>query len=186
MIDVIADRTNLPIMLRENPVAPISIDTLEALVRNPHIVGLVLSESAISRASLLQSRRPDTVAILAGTDALALPVIALGGHGILSAAANLAPETTRDLVAAALDDDLARARRCQIDLSELHHALTHAPSPVMLKVALDMMGLASATVQPPRAQATTGHAEALNRALRSIPETKRALLQRHPEMRPTI
>ncbi len=89
--------------------------------------------------------------MLAGDDALALPILALGGHGVISVAANLVPRRMADLVAAALRGDFARARTLHYELAPLAEALFLETNPVPAKRAAEMMGLAAGRPRLPLA-----------------------------------
>jgi 4-hydroxy-tetrahydrodipicolinate synthase len=87
------------------------------------------------------ARAPRNFAIYSGDDAAALPLIALGGHGVISVTANVAPRLMAEMCSAALVGDVRKAREINLRLLPLHQRLFIETSPAPVKWAMAQMGL---------------------------------------------
>lgn len=111
--------------------------------------------------------------VLAGDDALTLPILALGGRGVISVAANFVPRLMADLVASALRGDLARARKLHYEVSPLLEALFLETNPVPAKRAAELMGLAAGSPRLPLAPIGPENEARLKETLREMRLLKR-------------
>lgn len=115
------------------------------------IAGVKEASGSLAQVSKVIELCGPNFLVLAGDDVLTLPILALGGHGVISVAANLVPRQMADLVAAALRGDLARARRLHYRLSPLFEALFLETNPIPAKRAAELMGLAAGKPRLPLA-----------------------------------
>jgi 4-hydroxy-tetrahydrodipicolinate synthase len=139
----IAETVDLPVILYNVPgrtVADLSNDTTLRLSEIPGIVGLKDATGDLARASDLLKRLPSRFAVYSGNDDTALALMLLGGHGVISVTANVAPRLMSELCKAALAGDLARARQINNQLLPLHFKLFVEPNPIPVKWALAKMG----------------------------------------------
>jgi 4-hydroxy-tetrahydrodipicolinate synthase len=139
----IAETVDLPVILYNVPgrtVADLSNDTTLRLSEIPGIVGLKDATGDLARASDLLKRLPSRFAVYSGNDDSALALMLLGGHGVISVTANVAPRLMSELCKAALAGDLARARQINDQLLPLHFKLFVEPNPIPVKWALAKMG----------------------------------------------
>jgi len=104
------------------------------------VVGVKEGSGDIAQISRVVAACPEGFTVLAGDDALTLPVIAIGGRGVISATSNLAPRQMVELVAAARAGQLARAREIHQRLMPLFDALFCETNPIPVKAALAMLG----------------------------------------------
>ena len=95
------------------------------------------------------TRCPSDFAVLAGDDALTLPIVALGGSGVISTSSNVAPSEMVDLVRAFRAGDIGRARDLHYRLLPLFAALFCETNPIPLKAAMAMRGLAGDEIRLP-------------------------------------
>ncbi len=149
----IARSTRLPIVLYNVP-SRTSCDLLPATVeRLAEIDNIVAIKEAsdVRRASILIGSVGDRIAVLAGDDVIALPVMALGGRGVVSVVSNVVPGHMARLCDAASAGDLARARELHFDVAPLCELLFAEPSPIPVKATLELMGRMSAEVREPLA-----------------------------------
>lgn len=140
----IAETVDLPMILYNVPsrtVADISNDTVQRLAQVPGIIGIKDATSNMERATDLIKRAPRNFAIYSGDDAAALPLILLGGHGVISVTANVAPRLMHEMCAAALVGDVKKARELNLRLIGLHQKLFVETSPAPVKWAMAQMGL---------------------------------------------
>jgi 4-hydroxy-tetrahydrodipicolinate synthase len=139
----IAETVDLPVILYNVPgrtVADLSNDTTVRLSEIPGIVGLKDATGDLARASDLLKRLPSRFAVYSGNDDTALALMLLGGHGVISVTANVAPRLMSELCKAALAGDLAKARQINNQLLPLHFKLFVEPNPIPVKWALAKMG----------------------------------------------
>ena len=139
----IAETVDLPVILYNVPgrtVADLANDTTVRLSEIPGIVGLKDATGDLARASDLLKRLPSRFAVYSGNDDTALALMLLGGHGVISVTANVAPRLMSELCKAALAGDLAKARQINNRLLPLHFKLFVEPNPIPVKWALAKMG----------------------------------------------
>jgi len=140
----IAESTDLPIVLYNvQPRTSVNIETatLLRLAQIPNIIGVKEASGNIGQIVGVVSRVPEGFLVFSGDDAVAIPVIALGGHGVISVVSNEIPGEFTKLTRAALNGDFATARnlhRRYQDLMDINFVET-SPGPV--KFAMARMGL---------------------------------------------
>jgi 4-hydroxy-tetrahydrodipicolinate synthase len=140
----IAESVELPMILYNVPgrtVADLQNDTVLRLAQVPGIIGIKDATANIERGSDLIKRLPRNFAIYSGEDATALALILLGGHGVISVTANVAPKLMHQMCAAALVGDVKRAREINLRLLALHQRLFVEANPIPVKWALAEMGM---------------------------------------------
>jgi 4-hydroxy-tetrahydrodipicolinate synthase len=139
----IAERVDLPMILYNVPgrtVADLGNETTLRLAQVPGIIGLKDATSDMARAADLLKRAPSTFALYSGNDDSALALMLLGGHGVISVTANVAPGPMAELCRAALAGDLPKARAVNNQLLPLHVKLFVEANPIPVKWALARMG----------------------------------------------
>jgi len=139
----IAERVDLPVILYNVPgrtVADLGTETTLRLAQVPGIVGLKDATSDMGRAAEILKKAPPTFALYSGNDDTALALMLLGGHGVISVTANIAPRLMSDMCRAALAGDFATARAINNRLLPVHFKLFVEPNPIPVKWALAKMG----------------------------------------------
>jgi 4-hydroxy-tetrahydrodipicolinate synthase len=139
----VAEAVDLPVILYNVPgrtVADLSNDTIVRLAQVPGVIGLKDATGDMPRAADLLDRLPEDFALYSGNDDSALALMALGGHGVISVTANVAPVPMAQMCAAMLAGDLATARRINRTLLPLHLGLFCEANPIPVKWALQRMG----------------------------------------------
>ena len=139
----IARAVDLPVLLYNIPPrtgANLEPATVLRLSEEKNIIGIKESSGNIAQITELVNILPRSFAVFAGDDAMALPVIALGGCGLISVASNEIPEQMSAMVGAALDNDWATARRINRHYARLMAANFSEPSPSPVKAILSLMG----------------------------------------------
>jgi 4-hydroxy-tetrahydrodipicolinate synthase len=139
----IAERVDLPVILYNVPgrtVADLGTETTLRLAQVPGIVGLKDATSDMGRAAEVLKKAPPTFALYSGNDDTALALMLLGGHGVISVTANIAPRLMSDMCRAALSGDFATARAINNRLLPVHFKLFVEPNPIPVKWALAKMG----------------------------------------------
>jgi 4-hydroxy-tetrahydrodipicolinate synthase len=121
-------------------VADLGTETTLRLAQVPGIVGLKDATSDMGRAAEVLKKAPPAFALYSGNDDTALALMLLGGHGVISVTANIAPRLMSDMCRAALSGDFAAARAINDRLLPVHFKLFVEPNPVPVKWALAKMG----------------------------------------------
>jgi 4-hydroxy-tetrahydrodipicolinate synthase len=140
----IAETVDLPMILYNVPtrtVADMQNDTVLRLAEVPGIIGIKDASANIERGTDLIRRMPRNFAIYSGEDVTAVALILLGGHGVISVTANVAPKLMHQMCGAALVGDVKKARDINLKLLMLHQRLFVETSPAPVKWAMAEMGL---------------------------------------------
>jgi 4-hydroxy-tetrahydrodipicolinate synthase len=164
----IAETVDLPMILYNVPsrtVADMQNDTVLRLAQVPGIIGIKDATANIERATDLIRRMPRNFAIYSGEDAVALAVILLGGHGVISVTANVAPKLMHQMCAAALVGDVKKARDLNLRLLPLHQRLFVEANPIPVKWALAEMGMIENGLRLPLSPMSEKFQEAVREAL---------------------
>ena len=148
----IAETVDLPVILYNVPgrtVADLANDTTVRLADVPGIVGLKDATGDLARAADLLRRLPSRFTVYSGNDDSALALMLLGGQGVISVTANVAPRLMSEMCKAALAGELARARQVNNQLLPLHTKLFVEPNPIPVKWALAKMGRIAGGIRLP-------------------------------------
>lgn len=165
----IAKAVDLPLVLYNIPSRTgvnLLPTTAARLLEFPTIIAMKESSGSLQQISDLIGLCGDRLTVISGDDALTLPIIALGGQGVISVAANLVPKDCAELVKAALKGDGERARRLHYRLSPLTDALFLETNPVPVKAALELMGRCSGEVRLPLCSMADANHERLKKAMK--------------------
>ncbi|MBA3876987.1 MAG: 4-hydroxy-tetrahydrodipicolinate synthase [Anaerolinea sp.] len=141
----VADEGDLPIVVYNVPSrtgANVEADTFLRLAEHPRVIGVKEASGNLEQIARICRERPRDVAVLAGDDAWTLPILAMGGDGVVSVASNEIPGEMVSLCAAARAGDWDAARRQHERWLPLFLAnFRGGPNPVPAKAALALMGL---------------------------------------------
>lgn len=166
----IAEAVDLPMILYNVPgrtVADLKNDTILRLVEVPGIIGVKDATGDLARAADLMSRlaKDKEFAIYSGNDDSALALMLMGGSGVISVTANVAPRLMSEMCALALQNDVMGARAINDRLMALHKELFCEPNPVAPKWALQRMGLIPGGIRLPLVPLSPSKREQVERAL---------------------
>jgi 4-hydroxy-tetrahydrodipicolinate synthase len=164
----IAESTSLPIVLYNIPgrtSVTISPETTARLAEIPNIVGTKEATHSMDLASDIRRLCGEEFDILSGDDSLTLPLMSLGGRGVISVAANVAPAIVSDMVNALLEEDFERGREIHYDLLPLCRALFIETNPIPVKTAASILGLCSDEMRLPMIPLAGENLEHLRRVM---------------------
>ncbi len=139
----IADAVNIPIILYSVPGRTgVNIEpaTVAALAKHPNIAGIKEASGNIAQVVEIARVIPDDFMLYSGNDEMVVPLLSVGGHGVISVLANIKPRETHDMVMNYLDGNLAASRKIQLELKPLIDALFCESNPIPVKTALNLMG----------------------------------------------
>ena len=165
----IAEAVELPLILYNVPgrtVADLANDTVLRLAEVPNIVGLKDATGNLDRACDLIERTPADFALYSGDDMTSAAFLMLGGHGVISVTANVAPRAMHALCAAAAAGDMRTLRETNAALTGLHRDLFCEANPIPVKWAVARMGLVGDGIRLPLTPLSAAHHERVRAAMR--------------------
>lgn len=148
----IAEKVDIPIILYDIPgrtIISLSINTILRLSKVPGIVGIKDASSDLAKHVELTMCLTQNFSLLSGNDDTALAYVLLGGHGVISVTANIAPHAMSAMVSAARQGKLEDARTLNRQLMPLHSQLFVEPNPIAVKWALHKMNKISSGIRLP-------------------------------------
>nr|WP_314589015.1 4-hydroxy-tetrahydrodipicolinate synthase [uncultured Neisseria sp.] len=148
----IAEATSIPMIIYNVPgrtVVSMSNDTILRLAEIPNIVGVKEASGNIGNNIELINSVPEGFVVLSGDDPTGLPFMLCGGHGVVTVAANVAPKLFADMCRAALEGDIATARRLNEQLIPIYNTMFCEPSPAAPKWGLSLLGKCEPHVRLP-------------------------------------
>ena len=148
----IAEATSIPMVIYNVPgrtVVSMSNDTILRLAEIPNIVGVKEASGNIGNNIELINSVPEGFVVLSGDDPTGLPFMLCGGHGVVTVAANVAPKLFADMCRAALEGDIATARRLNEQLIPIYNTMFCEPSPAAPKWGLSLLGKCEPHVRLP-------------------------------------
>ena len=142
--------------------------TLAELAKLPNVNGVKEASGNLAQVADIAALCGDELNIYSGEDGLILPVLALGGKGVISVLSNVAPRYTHDLCAAWFAGDAAACRRMQLDALELVHALFADVNPIPVKWAMNRLGWAAGPLRLPMCEPGEAVQRQLETALKNF------------------
>lgn len=166
--NTIADAVNIPIILYNIPGRTgmnMEVSTVKELAKHKNIVALKEASGNISYVAKLIAECGDNIDIYSGNDDMIVPVMSLGGKGVISVLSHILPKETHDMVQLCLDNDFAKATEMQIKYLDLINALFIEVNPIPVKEALNMTGWNVGPCRLPLCEMSDEHKSALRAAL---------------------
>ena len=168
----IANSVDLPIILYNVPsrtgvnILPQTAVTLAKNVKN--IVAIKEASGNISQVAELAALADGCIDIYSGNDDQVVPLLSLGGVGVISVLSNVMPKLTHDMVMSYLNGDVKLSRQLQLSVMNLNKALFCEVNPIPVKEALNMMGLNAGAVRSPLCEMEPQHKELLRKELAAM------------------
>lgn len=165
-----ADNVNIPIILysvKSRTGVNVLPKTALELSKHPNIVGLKEASGDISQCAEMCRLVPDDFAIYSGNDDMVVPLLSLGGKGVISVLSNVAPKDTHDMVAKFFEGDIAGSRKIQLDAKPLIDALFAEVNPIPVKAALEIMGKSKMEFRLPLCEPEDATVELLRKELKA-------------------
>ncbi|MBP5598616.1 MAG: 4-hydroxy-tetrahydrodipicolinate synthase [Pseudobutyrivibrio sp.] len=139
-------------------------------LENPNIVGIKEASGNISQITKLASLCRGCLDIYSGNDDQIIPILALGGIGVISVLSNVAPRGTHDMVMEYLNGHEERARKLQLDYLELVDALFCEVNPIPVKSTMNMLGFNVGSLRLPLTEMEDEHKVAMSKLLSRMPQ----------------
>ena len=168
----IANSVDLPIILYNVPsrtgvnILPQTAVTLAKNVKN--IVAIKEASGNISQVAELAAIADGCIDIYSGNDVQVVPLLSLGGVGVISVLSNVMPKLTHDMVMSYLNGDVKLSRQLQLSVMNLNKALFCEVNPIPVKEALNMMGWNAGAVRSPLCEMEPQHKELLRKELAAM------------------
>ena len=165
----ICNEVNIPAILYNVPsrtgcgLQPQTVATLVKDVEN--IVGIKEASGNISTVAQIMHLCDGNVDLYSGNDDQVVPLLALGGIGVISVLSNVAPAYVHDMCYKFFSGDIAGSRKMQLDALPLIDALFCEVNPIPVKAALNMMGKEVGTLRAPLTEMEDAHKEVLKKAM---------------------
>lgn len=166
----IAEAVALPVILYNVPgrtVADMQNDTVLRLAQVPGVIGIKDATGNIERITDLAMRAPKGFVLYSGDDMTVLPFIMLGGHGVISVSANVAPRLMHDMCVAAAAGEIEKARELNRKLFLLNRDLFVEANPIPVKWACQEMGLIGPAIRLPLTSLSEQFHERVRAAMRA-------------------
>ena len=148
----IAESVDIPIILYNVPGRTgvnIKPTTVEKLSKVKNIVAIKEASGDISQVAEISRLCGDDFAIYSGNDDQIVPILSLGGSGVISVLANVLPKETHDIVEKYLSGDVEESRKLQLRLNELVNSLFIEVNPIPVKAAMNLMGMEAGELRLP-------------------------------------
>lgn len=167
----IANNVEIPIILYNVPSRTgtnINPKTVEAIVKNTKNVKAIKEASGnISAVAEIKARLGDEIDIYSGNDDQIVPILSLGGIGVISVLANILPKQTHEMVMNYLNGNIELSRKEQLKTFELIKALFSEKNPIPVKKALELMNLINGTLREPLIEMEEEHAKTLIKEMKN-------------------
>ena len=168
----IAKAVSLPIILYNVPSRTgcnLQPETIAALVKNvKNIVGVKEASGNISQIAKVKLLCGDDIDLYSGNDDQVVPILSLGGIGVISVLSNVAPKETHNMVMDYLNGDVDKARQMQLKALPLINALFSEVNPIPVKKALNLMGWEAGPLRAPLTEMEASHAEVLKKTMKDF------------------
>lgn len=170
---IVADSVKIPVILYNIPgrtggvnILPETVVHLCTEVEN--IVGVKDATGNISQVAKMMALANGKVDLYSGNDDQIVPILSLGGKGVISVLSNIAPKQTHDICAKFFEGDVEGSRKIQLDAIELIDALFCEVNPIPVKKALNLMGLNAGILRRPLTEMEEPNAKRLEKAMKEF------------------
>ena len=167
----VVDTVDLPAILYNVPGrtgCALSVDCVRELSRHKNIRGIKEASGDIGYCAKIAQFTNDEFELVSGNDNMIVPVLSLGGTGVISVFANICPRETHEMVAAWHAGDVKKARDMQIKYLDLINALFLEVNPIPVKEAMNMLGMEVGGYRLPLCEMEDANREKLRKALQSV------------------
>ena len=166
----IADSVNIPCILYDVPSrtgVSIKVPAYAELSKHPNIVAVKEANGDLSSILRLRFAVGDELAVYSGNDDQIVPILSLGGMGVISVLSNVAPKETHDICQLYFDGKVKEAAKLQIAFTDLADALFCETNPIPAKTAMRLMGYAAGPLRMPLSEMEPENLEKLKKALKA-------------------
>lgn len=168
----VAESVNIPIILYNVPgrtgcnITPSTVAQLTKNVKN--IVGIKEASGNIAQVAEIMQLTGGEIDLYSGNDDMIVPIMSLGGQGVISVLSNIAPKDTHDMVMKYLEGDVVGSRELQLKYFPLINALFCEVNPIPVKKAVNLMGFQVGALRMPLTELEPANAERLRKEMQAI------------------
>lgn len=166
----IADSVNIPIILYNVPSRTgvnITLDTYDVLANHKNICAVKEASGNISAIAKIVEKCGDRLDVYSGNDDQIVPIMSLGGKGVISVLSNVCPKETHDIAQLCLDNNFAEAARLQIKYLELCNNLFIDVNPIPVKEAMNIIGFKAGECRLPLLKMEQSKIDALTASMKN-------------------
>ena len=166
----IAESTSLPVMLYNIPgrsIVNISVETIVRLSEIPNVVSIKEASGNLDAMAEIISKTPSDFTLYSGDDGLTIPVLAIGGTGVISVASHIIGNDMQEMINAFKNGDVQKAAAIHRNLLPIMRTLFIAPSPSPVKAALNLNGIQVGGVRLPMVPLSNKEQSALEKVLQA-------------------
>lgn len=168
----IANEVDIPIILYNVPSRTginLKPELVAELAKESNIVGIKEASGNLGQITqIIEMTEDEDFVILSGDDALTLPIMALGGSGVISVVANVAPKLTVSMVEAFRKGDMEEAKKLNLALAPLIRAVFLETNPIPIKKAVELIGFPAGDLRLPLAPMSKDNEQKLRKALNDL------------------
>lgn len=167
----IADSVNIPIILYNVPSRTgvnIALDTYDVLANHKNIAAVKEASGNISAIAKIIEKCGDRLDVYSGNDDQIVPIMALGGKGVISVLSNVCPKETHDIAQLCLDNNVAEAAKLQIKYLDLYNNLFIDVNPIPVKEAMNLIGFKAGECRLPLLKMEQGKIDALTASMKNV------------------
>ena len=167
----IADSIKIPVVvynIQGRTGVNIETATLARMAQVPNIIAVKEASGNLAQMMDVLEQLPKTFSVVSGDDNMTLPLMALGGRGVISVVSSLIPRKVSDMCAAASKGDVATARRLHFEMLPLFKAAFIETNPIPIKAAMSMAGLPAGPVRMPLCEMQPANVDKLKSALHKM------------------
>ena len=170
--NAVAAETNLPIILYNIPGrtgVKIEAETAYDLWKNvDNIVAVKDATGDLAETVKVLSLSDGGIDVYSGNDDITVPIMSVGGKGVISVLSNILPKETHDMVKACLDGDFATGAKAQLKYYDLIKALFSEVNPIPVKMAMNIMGMEVGPLRLPLTEMEKAHADILREEMKKV------------------
>lgn len=166
----VAEAVDIPIILYNIPgrtgvnMLP---ETVATLAEVPNIVAIKEASGSLEQMTDVIHQCGDRITVVSGDDSLTLPLMSVGGKGVISVIANIIPKETAEMTRAALNGDWKRAKEIHLRMFPLCKAMFYETNPIPVKTAMQLLGRLNGELRLPLAPMSDANREKLAKALKA-------------------
>ena len=167
----VADAVTKPVILYNVPGrtgCSISEEAIKVLSQHPNICGIKEASGNMSYVAGIARYLNDEFVMFSGNDDMIVPILSMGGHGVISVLANVIPEETHNMVMDYLHGDTQKSLDAQLKYLDLIHALFCEVNPIPVKEALNLMGKGVGGYRLPLSPVSEEHKDVIAKALKGV------------------
>lgn len=167
----IADSVNIPIILYNVPSRTgvnITLDTYDVLANHKNIAAVKEASGNISAIAKIIEKCGDRLDVYSGNDDQIVPIMSLGGKGVISVLSNVCPKETHDIAQLCLDNNVAEAAKLQIKYLDLCNNLFIDVNPIPVKEAMNLMGFNAGECRLPLLKMEQSKIDVLAQSMKAV------------------